>query len=282
MTMTEKKIRQHYVPQFYLKQFSREKNREHYIWCYDKETGQVFKTNIKNIGMEKYFYHKNDVFENALSIMEGYSSKIYKIIQEKPISALTREEKQLFAELVYLQDTRTRKARDGMIRVKKEVIIGKNFQDWFQEAFPDTKIEEYLEEIKRNIQLSEMFNIEIKDNKPRFSDTLDRIMEFDLFLLINNIRITGATFYTSDHPICHYSMSEEKDMKIIFPITPELCLMFTNDKGWESMHPSHNVIINEKFVQMANERTVKKAYRFIFSKTNDFEFVKRVLNTRDE
>lgn len=280
--MTEKKIRQHYVPQFYLKQFSREKNREHYIWCYDKETGQVFKTNIKNIGMEKYFYHKNDVFENALSIMEGYSSKIYKIIQEKPISALTREEKQLFAELVYLQDTRTRKARDGMIRVKKEVIIGKNFQDWFQEAFPDTKIEEYLEEIKRNIQLSEMFNIEIKDNKPRFSDTLDRIMEFDLFLLINNIRITGATFYTSDHPICHYSMSEEKDMKIIFPITPELCLMFTNDKGWESMHPSHNVIINEKFVQMANERTVKKAYRFIFSKTNDFEFVKRVLNTRDE
>jgi len=71
-------------------------------------------------------------------------------------------------------------------------------------------------------------------------------------------------------------------MKIIFPITSELCLMFTNDNGWETMHPSHNVVINKKFIQVANERTVVKAIRFVFSKINDFEFVKRVLNMRNE
>lgn len=274
--------RQHYTPQFYLRQFATQRNNEHYIWCYDKTNGNIFNPSVKNIGVENWFYDKKlqgeCVFERALSILEGYYSKIYRIIREKPISSLTQEEKQLFAELVYLQDTRTRKARDNMIRVNEEAINSEDFQDWFQESFPGMTIEEHLEDIKRNIQLSEMFNIEIKDNKPRLSETLDRIMEFDLFLLINDIRITGALFYTSDHPICHYSLSEEKDMKIIFPITPELSLMFTNDKGWETMHPSHNAVINKKFVQVSNERMVEKAYRFLFSKKNDFSFVKRILN----
>ena len=274
--------RQHYTPQFYLRQFATQRNSEHYIWCYDKTNGNIFNPNVKNIGVENWFYDKKlqgeYVFERALSILEGYYSKIYRIIREKPISSLTQEEKQLFAELIYLQDTRTRKARDNMIRVNEEVINNEDFQDWFQETFPDMTIEDHLEDKKRIIQLSEMFNIEIKDNKPRLSETLDRIMEFDLFLLINDIRITGALFYTSDHPICHYSLSEEKDMKIIFPITPELSLMFTNDKGWETMHPSHNAVINKKFVQVSNERMVEKAYRFLFSKKNDFSFVKRILN----
>lgn len=278
--------RQHFTPQFYLRQFATPRNNEHYIWCYDKTNGNIFNPSVKNIGVENWFYdkkfHGECVFEKALSILEGYYSEIYKIIQEKAISSLTQEEKQLFVELVHMQDTRTRKARDNMIRVNEEVINGEDFQDWFQEAFPGVTIEDHLEDIKRNIQLSEMFNIEIKDNKPKFSETLDRIMEFDLFLLINDIRITRALFYTSDHPICHYSLSEEKDMKIIFPITPELCLMFTNDKGWETMHPSHIVAINKKFIRMVNERTIMKANRFVFSKTNDFEYVERVLNTRNE
>jgi len=276
--------RQHYTPQFYLRQFATQRISEHYIWCYDKTNGNIFNPSVKNIGVENWFYDKKlqgeCVFERALSILEGHYSEIYRIIREKPISSLTREEKQLFVELVYLQDTRTRKARDNMIKVKEEVINSEDFQDWFQETFPGMTIEEQLEDIKRNIQLSEMFNIEIKDNKPKFSETLDRIMEFDLFLLINDIRTTGAAFFTSDHPNCHYSLSEEIDMKILFPITPELCLMFTNDKGWETMHPSHNTVINKKFVQVANERTVEKAYRFVFSKTNDFRFVERVLEKK--
>jgi len=278
--------RQHYISRFYLRQFALQRNNNFYIWCYDKSNGKIFNSNVRNIGLENWFYDKKfqgeNVFEKALSILEGYFSGMYRIIQEKPISLLTKEEKQLIAELVYLQDIRTRKARDEFIRVNGMVVNNDDFQDYLQEDFPDRIIEDHLEDLKRIIQLSEMFNLKVNNNKPRFSDTLDRMMEFDLFLLKNDIRITGSAFYTSDHPICHYSMSEEKDMKIIFPITPELCLMFTNDNGWESMHPSHNAIINKKFVQVTNERMVEKSYRFIFSKTNNFKFVKRVLNIRNE
>lgn len=278
--------RQHYIPQFYLKQFATIRKNEYYICCYNKINGNIFKSNVKNIGLENWFYDKKfkgeNVFEKALSILEGYFSKIYKIMREKPISLLTYKEKQFFVEFVYLLDTRTRKARDGLIKVNENIINSESFQNWFQKTFPNITIEEHLEDIKRYIQLSEMFNIEIKDNKPQFSEAIDRIMEFDLFLLINDIHKTGANFYTSDHPICHYSLSEEKDMKIIIPMTPELCLMFTNDSGWKKKHPSHKAFINKKFIQVTNERTVEKAYRFVFSKTNDFEFVRRVLNQKDK
>jgi len=101
-------------------------------------------------------------------------------------------------------------------------------------------------------------------------------------LLENDIDITGMEYYTSDHPVCVFNLSEKIEIKIVFPITPELCLMFTNDKQWELDHSSHRTIINKKFVEVANERTVLKANQFISSKTNDFKFVERVLNTHDE
>lgn len=46
MTTTEKKIRQHYTPQFYLRQFAMPKNNEYYIWCYDKTNGNIFNPNV--------------------------------------------------------------------------------------------------------------------------------------------------------------------------------------------------------------------------------------------
>ncbi len=256
--------RQHFVPRFYLRQFAMQKKNNFYIWCYDKLNDNIFNSTVQNICVGNWFYdekfQKDPVFEKLLSILDGYFSNLYKIIREKPMNALKQEEKQFFAELVLLQDTRTPKTRDEFIIVNKKI----------------TNSEE-IQEMKRIAQLFEMFNIESEDIKPTFSERLDRIMEFDLFLLKNEIPTTGAGFYTSDHPICHYSVSEEKDMKVLFPITPELCLMFTNDKEWESIHPSHYGRINQKFVQVVNERIVEKSYRFIFSRNNDFAFVKRIL-----
>lgn len=278
--------RQHHVPQFHLRQFATPRNNEYYIWCYDKKNNNIFESNVKNVGVENWFYDKqfygDNVFEKALSILEGHFSKIYRIIQETTISELTTEEKQIIGELVYILDTRTRKARENTIRVNENVINRTNFNDWFQNEFPGITIEEHLEDIKRNIQLSEMFDIEIEYNKAKFSETLDRIMEFDLFLLENDIRITNMEFYKSDHPVCHFNLSEGIDIKIILPITPEKCLMFTNNKHWESDNPSHQVSINKKFIQITNERTVKKANKYTFSKTNDFSFAKLIITKNND
>ena len=57
----KKKKRQHYVPKFYLKSFSRKKkSKEFVIWCFNKETGEKYQQNIKQVAMERYFYDDGD------------------------------------------------------------------------------------------------------------------------------------------------------------------------------------------------------------------------------
>lgn len=69
--------KQHYVPQFYLREFS---NNKRQIWVFDKKTQRSFQTNISNVASESGFYDlpstgitrdDNQVVENALSEIEG-------------------------------------------------------------------------------------------------------------------------------------------------------------------------------------------------------------------
>lgn len=124
----QKKRGQHYNPIFYLKHFSTERNGKYYIWCFNKETGESFETNIKNIGKESWFYDRHNIFEDALSILDGHHSTIYKMIETMPIYALIEQEKRLIAEFIYLTHVRTRKAREDILPVNQDVYTMKNLE----------------------------------------------------------------------------------------------------------------------------------------------------------
>ncbi len=112
---------QHYIPRFYLKRFSTERNGEYYIWCYNLKTGEIFETNIINVCKENWLYDRHNIFEDALSIIDGHHSTIYRIIEEHPICTLTEPEKRIIMEFVYVTHARTRRAREGTLDVKEEV-----------------------------------------------------------------------------------------------------------------------------------------------------------------
>lgn len=63
----ERKKKQHYVPIFYLKNFSIVKNGEYYIYCFEKASSKKFKVNIKEIACENYFY---EISENVPQELE--------------------------------------------------------------------------------------------------------------------------------------------------------------------------------------------------------------------
>lgn len=48
--------RHHYVPRTYLSHFALKNRNEYQIHVMDKKTKNIFKTNIKNIAVEKDFY----------------------------------------------------------------------------------------------------------------------------------------------------------------------------------------------------------------------------------
>jgi hypothetical protein len=52
---------QHYVPQFYLKNFASKNKKTYSINCFDKINEKQFTSNVTNIACESYFYDKGNV-----------------------------------------------------------------------------------------------------------------------------------------------------------------------------------------------------------------------------
>jgi len=98
-------ISHHYVPKFYLKQFSTIKKKEYHIYTLDKYTMRHFKTNINNVACEDYFYDiikgKPDYFYkeflNILKVDESKLNKVYKEIKNlKDLAQFNAGEEPLF------------------------------------------------------------------------------------------------------------------------------------------------------------------------------------------
>lgn len=77
--------RQHYVPQFYLKQWHNEKSNEQ-IYVYDKDTKKSYSTNIKGIASSNYFYDYPELTE------EQKKEFIEKVNNSKEITAPEKEQ----------------------------------------------------------------------------------------------------------------------------------------------------------------------------------------------
>jgi len=223
---------QHYIPRFYLKQFSKEKNGEYYVWCYNLKSSKVFKANISKVCKENWFYDKHNVFENVLSVIEDQHSKIYKFIRDNPIYPLTELEKRIIMEFIYLTHARTRKAREGVLNVNEDVQYDEKFRNKFQNKFPGKNIEEELESIKQTIQLANIFGIEIPEYEydPKTEETMEKLMSYDYYILMNN---TGIEFYTSDHPISHFDKSDKQGYKVAIPLASDLFLIMYKGEDWK-------------------------------------------------
>ena len=103
-------------------------------------------------------------------------------------------------------------------------------------------------------------------------------------------------FYTGDHPVIIYNpFSNEKMIKgygiqafkapgveIFFPLTPKLCLIIFDKKVSEYEDDSLERSVIRKELDWINMQIIVESYRFIFTKSNDFQFVRQVLKKYPE
>ena len=275
LEMTDNKRRgQHYNPIFYLKHFSTERKGEYYIKCFNKETGQSFESNIKNIGKENWFYSRDSEFERILSQLDAHHSTVYKIIEEHPIYLWIESEKRTIAEFIYLTAARTRRARQNRMEINEDVIHDENFRKGFRYVFPGKNIEEEIEETRRVLQLSVMFDVNTMVTNPNAAQMIETMTNYDYFIFKND---SSMKYYTSDHPIPHFDMSDEEGYKVVFPLTPKWCLVLYNGKKLMDDYPTQIIIASEEFVKGANKAMIQVAHNYIYSKNNGFEFVKKYM-----
>src|SRR3989344_9251728 len=104
---------QHYVPVFYLRNFSLQVGNENIINCFDKQLEKNFVANIKKIGCEKYFHDISDQsIEKNLSKLESKFNMVYnKLITTMDLNSLRIDERIYFLHFIVIQYLRTKQQR---------------------------------------------------------------------------------------------------------------------------------------------------------------------------
>jgi hypothetical protein len=109
--------KQHFVPQFYLENFTNSKNN---LYAFDKVNGESFCTTTVNIAHEKFFYDyepfdkfigREQALEKALAKFEAESAKVLKKLvaglTANDISDFTKEDYKQLADYILTQQKRT-------------------------------------------------------------------------------------------------------------------------------------------------------------------------------
>jgi hypothetical protein len=113
---------QHYVPKFYLKNFSSNGK----IGIYNLKTRNFFRRSYRALCSKKYFYSKESKFEQAISPLEGrYSKAIQRLIKAKDTSKLDPDDFCALLSFVVFQNSRTSREKHNsqkMLNYQTEVL----------------------------------------------------------------------------------------------------------------------------------------------------------------
>lgn len=158
---------QHYVPQFLLRNFGA--GKKDVLWAFDKLTGRVFRTNVRNVAAESRFYDfsvegHTFTFEPALSRVEtAAKSVIDKILRSDSLTSLTVEDRAWLTIYLTVQYVRMKAFREGLLHMHSEM------RQWLQEVVgQDDQLDESLAGYQKEPDDNEMsmVNVEIIRRAP--------------------------------------------------------------------------------------------------------------------
>jgi len=180
----DKTKNQHYVPQFFLRQFS---NKQNQIYTLDKKSLKIFRSNVRNIASENYFYdfpieNKTYSLESSFHEIETESSKlIKKIIENESIKELNEKELIILSYFIVLQDFRT-------LKFRKNMAYNRKLFELFLSGKSIKKIDDIITD----------------DDKKESLLFLDQVNQFAPLVYDKNwilIKYETGEFYLSDNPV---------------------------------------------------------------------------------
>lgn len=272
--------RQHYVSQFYLKNFS-DKNQKSIGLYRFTDQKLIINASIKDIAYRNNFYDEDNSIENILTNMEGHWNKILNVFIGKNISADTikwiEENKD---EIVYdifrlfaITKTRTAQQGDSQFKMMKAIenrVGNKMSSDTYNQYFG------YMPELKKHPS-----NISLKVGLK----SIPFYAGLDLLVIYN---LSNIKFITSDVPIFSINPYYERrkynisfglvsmGLQEFLPISGEVCLCLYDRNTYIKRYKSALCFINSGHtVNLMNQLSVQNAYEQIFfSVGEDEEYIK--------
>lgn len=197
---------QHYVPQFYLKQFSKDSLT---VNLYNIDSKKLSKKGVKNICSKSYFYVRSESFEECLSPLENIFSDVFdKLLNEKDLSILSDEEYIFLLYFICLQYVRTNK-----VKIESEEFWDAAYKGYLKEILSSApKLAEDIGITRELIEKLEKWKILFTGSYDQSVSHLYGmilgltgpflIYDLEPLLVINN---TNLDFIISDHPIILYN-----------------------------------------------------------------------------
>jgi hypothetical protein len=252
--------RQHTVAQGYLRNWADPSGR---VFVYDKQSGEVFHPNIRNVAVQSYFYSgsgeppdveaaiadiesellpmQREILDGAWQLLDGDFELVRRIV--------TPERKRLLAEAIAFQF-----ARSPMVRR----LTGIPDEDKARIT--------HIDLIARGTQYL--------------------AAEFLKYVWILGINSTATPFYTSDNPVIASPPGPDAPdpessppTQVVFPLSP-MCLLWLWDPDsnpGQVARDGHAMLADEEDVEEANLRQVLLADRQVISATADFGVVQGFL-----
>ena len=292
--MRKEPIRHHYIPQFILRNFSCDDDRN-LVYFYDKESSSISKCAIRELFMEKNLYR--DEINNAdapvqiESDLAKYESEIAKLIKSKFLSGrkieLTKDEDamlKLFFAIMSFRNISTKEQFSGK--------SSKEFKDFYNCFQKNEDLEDFW---KRNlgnlVKCRSMIEVQ---NNPNIDEPIKLFMQRDTNGLIGRyIKVIeskeGEGFILGDcYPLIIFGATLPLPLYDICPISPNRAIIFANLEASRASRDElilrqgifdlpkinengNSVIITKRLfleeVQFINREINKNSYKgFIFSK----------------
>lgn len=258
------KKNQHYIPQFYLRNFS---SNDKNIGMY-RFNGKLFveKASIRSVAYRKYLYGEDGALENILSKLETNWSKIIKKIINDESIMLSKSEYLILLQFIVVSEARTAKLAEDysnfyntLIGVNNELRIehGITKKDIYNEAFNFMKNEPNAYAIYESIENGSKYLYSLKP-----------------VLLINTTRYD---FITCDNPIIKYNQLYmyrnylnnygwgTAGIQMFLIINPKIVLCLYDPFVYKCRKNNENIkIIAKNQVMEINKLAVNNAYESLF------------------
>ncbi|MEQ2529213.1 DUF4238 domain-containing protein [Bacillaceae bacterium CLA-AA-H227] len=254
--------RQHYVPQFYLKNFSDSKK---FINTYNiSRSKYIPEASIRDMCQKENFYGADKKLEHFLNrVIETDTSTIIKdIINTNTFPNKEREEYIQLIVFLLVTEARNLKAADSTNNMFD--IMSKNMLS----LYPDIKKSD-LDSFKIKLEQPSHHNIKIA------IESAPLVYDLEPLLIVEP---TGARkFITSDNPVVRYnSFYLEKNyfagfghvtrgLQLFFPISPQKCILLYDKHAYDIKGEKNGVLnLKAREVDQLNDLFYLNAYNNVF------------------
>jgi hypothetical protein len=268
--------KQHYVPQFYLRNFSKDGKQ---IFVYHLASQVCNLSPIVSTCQEKYFYDVDPEFEKMLNQIESRQAPVIKkIIDLQNLETLSANELYDLMAFFVIQDTRTKDAR-MLVDKHVELFVSKYIKPMMKadQELKKKYTPEYIDSLK--ITMPNFY-------KFTFGVALSSIEALSDLLPVLIVNKTFKPFISSDSPVIknnYYRVGKNglvgvlsPGLQIFCPLTEKLLILFIHREAYD-LHFTKNMMIeltNESDIDKINELQILNCLDILlFTNSNDFGYV---------